>query len=194
MKGAPSLYHTDSSEDSADYYCDRAFHLFDDDPLLALENLEAALVAEPCHLRALNLAGELYLFEYEALGRPQVEADEIALEYFERALAYEPRFAEAWSGKSMALFYQEEDEAALEAADQGLAVCPLRIGFGMSSDDFFTNIAELLHNIKVKTLVELGRSEEAREALAVGLAQCPGSALLTQRIVTFLPPCPQGPR
>ena len=176
------MHHTDSIEDTADSYCYRASRLFYEDPPLALSNLEAALSYEPHHLEALNMAGELHLFEYEKLSLTEEAANRIAGEFFDRALVYGPQFAEAWSGKARMLFYREEHDAAIEAADRGLAVLHLRVGFGMQSKAVFTNVAESLYNVKVKSLMALGRREEARQELAAGLMECPGSELLIRRV------------
>jgi tetratricopeptide (TPR) repeat protein len=176
------LHDTCSIEDSADFYFNRACTLFDDDPVLALKNLATTLEYEPNHLQALILAAELHLYGPESLGLAEEAALHIANEYLNRALAHEPRHAETWSVKAIVLFYQQKDKPAIEAADQGLSVLPLRIGFAMQSDAVFSNIAEALHNVKVKALLELGRPEQARLALAAGFAECPQSALLTRRI------------
>jgi len=179
-------YQTDSIEDNADGCYDRAAKLFDDNPPLALKELEMALVFEPHHVQALILAGELYLFQYQSLAINDDEANVRALSFFEQALSHEPQHADAWSGKALALFYQENNETAIQAANRGLAVLPLAVGFGMQQAEISGNVGEALHNVKVKALLALGRRYQARQALAAGLTEYPNSKLLTRRVEEFL--------
>lgn len=177
-----------SIEDAADFHFLRAYDLYGEDRYReSLAHVEAALEIEPRHIQALILGGETHLLDYESIGLEPEKAYNKALNYFDRALSVEPRHAEAWACKGLALIYLERPMEALEAAEKGLAVLELQIGWAMSDSDFFTNISEALHDRKIRALLELERTEDARKALSEGLAYCPGSKYLTRLVDEFFP-------
>ena len=148
--------------------------------------LEALDISAALQLAAIKL-GELYLFKYEELGIEQRYADGEALKLFEKVIQREPRHAEAWSQKALALLYLERFTEALEAAGSGLAVLPLRVGYAMTGPDVYTNVTEALYDRKVRALLELGRRHEAFTTLSEGLRACPKSEYLTRLVEDFSP-------
>jgi tetratricopeptide (TPR) repeat protein len=145
------------------------------------------LERNPDHVQANILLGELFLLRDEELGMDRLSACAQALELFEGVLMREPRHAEAWSQKALALLYLERFDEALDAANSGLEVLPLRVGLAMSGSGFYTNIAEALYDRKVRALLDLDRRPEAFAVLSDGLAACPESEYLT-RLVEELSP------
>lgn len=119
-----------------------------------------------------------------------------------RAIALAPHGAEGWLLKCQIQSALEDDTAALACAEMAVRRAP------MSSEGHYwraTVLADLgqlddalraldrafqvlaaaddwlreeLHFEKGRILGEAGRTDEAREAVLAGLAQCPGSALL----------------
>ena len=173
----------ESIEDEADFHFWRAQDLWGKERNKeALSHLQAALQVELGHLQALVSAGELYLLRGEDLGLEEEVSDRIALGYFERALVQEPRHADAWSGKALTLLYMQRPQEALCAADWGLSVLPLRVGYAMTYAAVYTNVAEALFSTKVRALLDLDKVEGARQTLAAGLECCPGSAFLTRHV------------
>ncbi len=176
-----------SIEDDADFHFWRAFHLFDEQPRKALAHLEATLAHEPNHQQALVLLGELYTLRAEELGIEPAVADQTALGYFEQVLVREPKHAEAWSRKALTLLYLDRPEEALLSAEHGLSVLASRVGYGMEFGPVHTNVAEALFDVKIRALLDLGRSNESRQTLFAGLIYCPGSQFLTRHVAAVTP-------
>jgi tetratricopeptide (TPR) repeat protein len=172
-----------SIEDAADFHHDRACELLKRERHKEAEqHLLAALEIEPRHLQALIYLGDIYTLCGDELGMESTAACQAALDCYDRALAIEWKLAEAWAGKTLTLFYLDRPEDTLAAAESGLFVLPLCVGYGMTCPDIHTNVAEALFDRKVRALLELGRPSEARQALTDGLAYCPGSAFLSRLI------------
>ena len=179
-----------SIEEEADLHFRRANELEREERYEeALAHLTEALQIEPRHMEALTLAGEIHLFGHEKLGVTPADAYAIGLQYFDRALAVEPKNADAWGGKALSLFYLERDDDALEAAEHGLTVLPLGIGPAMSYAPVQLNVAETLFSVKVRALLEVGKRGAARQALSEGFAYCPGSDHLSRCLNDFAPDC-----
>lgn len=173
-------------EETADHNYRRALALLrEGNPTDALSLIYEVLNIEPRHMLALILAGEIYLDKDMNLDPPA--AYSTAIGYFNRVLAVEPKYADAWSGKALALLYLEKPGQALDAAENGLFVLPLRIGYGMMSADVYTNVAEALFDRKVCALLSLGRKSDARQALYDGFEHCPGSEYLSRLVKEFMP-------
>ncbi|MFN3653620.1 MAG: DUF3856 domain-containing protein [Armatimonadota bacterium] len=140
-----------------------------------------ALQIEPDHLEALTLAGDLALLEWDDIDCPEIRDAKtgcaIALSYYERALAIEPRHADPWAGKALALVWLGRFEEALAAAEKGLEVLPLRLG-DLESPEVYQNVAESLYSDRAQALRGLGRWDEALATLDEGLRLYPDSRLL----------------
>jgi tetratricopeptide (TPR) repeat protein len=149
---------------------------------LAYLRLLEALEINPSHEQAAILLGEMFLWHHDELQAEMPIAHAKALELFEEVLRREPRHAEAWSQKGLALLYLERYEEALEAAERGLEVLPSRVGYAMSGSDVYTNVTEALYDRKIRALLELERRAEAFDALSEGLRACPESEYLTRLI------------
>lgn len=177
------------AEEAGEFYYWRAQDLMRDGTncVQALSYAQAALEIDPGHVQALILVGEIHTLCPDELGLDTATSYAIALEHLNRALDIEPRHAEAWGDRGLTLIYAQRFEEALDAAERGLSVLPLRIGYGMSYQPVYTNVAEALFDRKVGALLGLGRSEEARQALTDGLLHCPGSKYLSRLIDGFLP-------
>ncbi len=177
-----------SIEEAADFHYNRAFDLVEDERYKEAEqHLLRALEINPRHTQALIDLGELYLWDCEELEMELPIALREALRYYERAIAVEWKLAEAWAGKADALGYLGRHEEALEAAETGLLVLPLCLGYYMNRPEVHTNVAEALFNCKVEALRKLGREGEARKALGDGLEYCPGSDYLGSLTKHFAP-------
>jgi len=176
-----------SIEEDADFHFWRATGLFNEQPSKALAHLETALAREPNHQQALVLLGELYILRAEELGLESTAADQTALGYFEQVLVREPKHAEAWSRKALTLLYLNHPEEAILSAEQGLSVLASRVGYGMESGPVHTNVAEALFDVKIRALLELGRTDEVRQTLFAGLVYCPGSKFLTRHVKAVTP-------
>lgn len=177
-----------SIEDMADFHFWRAHDLSTDGrPKEALSHIEAALEIEPKHVQAMILAGDIYQLDCEELGIDPDKAFQIAIQCYDRALAVDPKLAEAWAGKAEVLYWSRCPELALESAETGLFLLPLCIGYAMNSPDVHINVAETLFKYKVSALLRLGRKDEARQALSDGLEYCPGSEYLSGLLEEFVP-------
>jgi tetratricopeptide (TPR) repeat protein len=131
------------------------------------------------------LAGDLWLLEWNEIGyedHSRTEAAVAALAYFDHAVAIEPRYADAWAGKTRALLELGRFEEAVEAGKLGLAVLPERIGKLMSSSEVYRNVGEELYDGVVCALLALKRQREASKILQDALALYPDSAYL-QKLV-----------
>ena len=127
------------------------------------------------------LAGDQLLWSWECLGLAgysgELAARE-ALPYYRRALAVQPGNADAYSGQTAALLEIGELEAAVTSARESLAVLDARIGAQMDDPEVYRLVAEEVYSNAVKALAAAGEMEEARVALARGLAEFPGCPFL----------------
>ncbi len=151
----------------------------------AVCHLEYALELEPGHTEALIQIADVYALYWEELALEKEVSLERALGHYDRALSLNPRLADAWAGKALVHLYQGNAELALQCAEQGLCVLPLREGFAMKYDPVFFNVSEALHDRRVRALLSLGRRAEARGALSIGFEACPRSTYLTRLIDEF---------
>ncbi|MHB1000416.1 MAG: tetratricopeptide repeat protein [Armatimonadota bacterium] len=175
-------------EEAAEFYYWRAHDLSDrTNCIQALSYAQAALEIEPGNVEALVLIGDIHTLFPDALGLDTAISYKSALEYLDRALDIEPKHADALGAKALTLIYTQRFEEALDTAERGLFVLPLRIGYGMNHDSVYTNIAEALFDRKVRALLGLGRDNEARQTLSDGLLHCPGSKYLTRLIDDVIP-------
>jgi tetratricopeptide (TPR) repeat protein len=156
---------------------------------LALGHLLRALEIEPTHLEAMVASGDVYLFGSDELGLSDAQSEELALECFDRAIEREPDLAGAWSGRALVLLYRDDFCGAIEAADRGLRVLHRRVGYGMTSDPVYSNVAEALIDVKVRSLFEQGKLADARAELSAALTRWPRSRLLNCHTSTLLNDC-----
>src|SRR3989442_660086 len=127
-------------EDRADGEYWHAGRLLREDKVQAAHTrVLTALDLNPDHELATMLLGEISLWYHEELGVEPLSAYREALELFEKVIRREPRHAEARSQKALALIYLERFGDALDAAEKGLEVLPLRIRYAMSGPEVFTN-------------------------------------------------------
>ena len=168
-----------SIEEAADEYFNQTMRYEDkEDHAKAIECLECALSIEPKHNQALVALGDIYTLHGTEIGLSEEDACKIALTYFDRMLDMEPRHAETWASKGLALLYLHQPEEALFAAEQGIKVLPERIGYGMTFATIYINTVEALYHRKICALIELDRKVEARAVFDDIIAQYPDSIYL----------------
>ena len=153
----------------------------------ALDYILEGLEADPVCYELLVYAGELLNTAWEDMGLCDKESAERAIPYFDRAIAAKPEMAEAYICKALAL-------NDLERPEQALAI--LEVGGDLyeqwPNTDVYpavrVNIGESLYNHRVVALLQLRRTDEARQVLNEGLRRFPESTYLTELTERFLPP------
>lgn len=149
------VHRTDKYIDLADWLCFECRN-----PDLALEWVDRALHAEPENPEALTLKGDIL----QEAGRC-----EEALPFYDRALEIVPDALEAIAERARAFHTLERWEEALAGAQAGLAVLG-EIGDAEIGPD---PVASLLHEIRVRSLIGMGRWADAAKAAREALARCP---------------------
>jgi tetratricopeptide (TPR) repeat protein len=149
--------------------------------------MEALDVAPRCY-EALVLAGDLLSLTTSAaeFGLHEREAAQRAISYYDRAIQVQPDHAEAYAEKLVPLLDLGEHQAAIECADQGLALFDIRPTTDCPAE-VWTNIGESLYGRKSLALKNSDRTAEGRRVLEEGLSRFPGSWYLTQIVDEFLP-------
>jgi tetratricopeptide (TPR) repeat protein len=140
---------------------------FDDARLLAAQGrsadallaLGALLGAEPDHVPALLLRGQLLL---------EAREGDVALSVFEHATRLAPESSEAWNGLARCLHALGRDEDALVAARRARELLPLAENFRHASPVYLT---------LVWCLREMRRYREALAVADEGLERCPDAIL-----------------
>ena len=125
----------------------------------AMTAVDALLAEDPCHVPALLLKAGLLL---------DARDGDVALSLFERAVAAEPRSAEALNGVARCLHALGRDDEALVAAEGARRLLP--------EGDNFRFVAPVYLTI-VWCLREKRRFREALAAADEGLARCPDAIL-----------------
>ncbi len=168
-------------EDFVEHHYWRAIDLWSEDPdEEVLKHLQLALARSPKHIPSLVLLGELYLLRDVDTGLSEDTRDQIALACFERALECEPRHAEAWSCKALALLYAGRHSEALAAADTGRDAVASLVGQGMTNAEIRLLVRERLWDVRILALIGLERFDLARRSLEDGLHDCPQSTFLSR--------------
>lgn len=176
-----------TSEDGVDSHFWDAVHLMDDDDIVhALAHVNTLLALEPDNVQGLMLAGEIHLLYHDELSIETGEASRLAMGYFRRVTSRLPGHAEAWGAIALSHLYLNESALAVEAADRGLASLGSAIGFGMTFEPIRENVAEALYDRKIRALIELGKLDDARQALREGLSCCQGSEFLSRHIQSLM--------
>lgn len=174
---------TNSIEDSADSYYDKALSLqkaghFKE----AFVQLRLCLEVEPRHSEARLMLGEEYLLRPEELGISDEEGETAAREAFEYLLNDNPKKTEAWAGLALLLLYQDNHTGAIEAANEGFKVISADTSWVMASPEVFMNVAESLYDVKIRAYLEAGEKECAAAQLQEGLVFCPDSEFLSRHL------------
>jgi len=156
------IHRTDKYIDLADWLCFECKR-----PDLALEWVDRALQAEPENPEALTLKGDIL---------QEAALCEEAISFYDRALEIVPDALEVIAERARALHILERWEEALAGADTGLAI--LRdLEEGEVGHD---PVTALLHEIRVSSLIGLGRMQDAERAARDALERCPGDERLLE--------------